>query len=55
MEKPEINSGAAPEKPVAAKLQYVCPSVVELDMASTESGIGSPDDGIGDNTFSRPG
>lgn len=39
MEKQAINARTDPEEPVYAKLPYLCPSLVELDLISTDGGF----------------
>lgn len=46
MEKPVIIADPNPEKSAKAKLPYKCPSIVELDLTSTNNGTSRAADGL---------
>ena len=46
MEESVVNAGTDPKEPVFAKLPYVCPYLVELDLISTEGGTTVGNDNV---------
>ena len=45
MKEPVVNTGTDLQEPVDAKLPYICPSIVALDLISTEGGADTQIDG----------
>ena len=52
MQAPVVNTGTDLQEPVDAKLPYTCPSVVALDLISTEGAADTQADGVNGSAVS---
>jgi hypothetical protein len=54
MKEPVVNTGTDLQEPVDAKLPYICPSIVALDLISTEGSADTQMDGNNGSAVSFP-